>query len=263
MYWLFSNINHAFIEMTERFVLINDDCLHALKYIRSSSVDMIFADPPYFLSHGGITCKSGEIACVDKGEWDKEKDRKKIDEFNYCWIKECKRILKKDGTIWITGTFHNIYSVGQVLHYLDFKILNSIVWQKEAPPPNMSKRMFTHSHEYIIWAKKSPQSRHYFNYEAMVKENKGKQVTDVWTIPHVPLHEKTFGYHPTQKPLKLLNRIIIASTKPQDIILDPFCGSGTTGVSALSLNRKFVGIEQEQRFINLAKQRIDSVYKVL
>ncbi len=256
---LFSNLNDTYIKMNEKFVLIHDDCLHALKCIQSSSVDMIFADPPYFLSHGGITCKSGKIACVDKGEWDKEKDRKKIDEFNYNWIKECKRILKKDGTIWITGTFHNIYSVGQALHHLGFKILNSIVWQKEDPPPNMSKRMFTHSHEYIIWAKKSPQSRHYFNYEAMVKENKGKQMTDVWRIPHVPLHEKTFGYHPTQKPLKLLNRIIIASTKPQNIILDPFCGSGTTGVSALSLNRKFIGIEQEQRFINLAKQRIGSL----
>lgn len=259
----FTKINERFVVVSERCVLIQDDCLRALQHIKPASVHMIFADPPYFLSNGGISCKSGKMVCVDKGEWDKERDREKIDEFNYRWIEACRHVLQADGTIWITGTFHNIYSVGQALYQLGFQILNSIVWQKTDPPPNMSRRMFTHSHEYIIWAKKSRQSRHYFNYAAMVKENNGKQMTDVWTIPHVPLHEKTFGNHPTQKPLQLLNRIIIASTKQNDIILDPFCGSGTTGVSALCLNRRFIGIGQKPLFIQLTKRRIQSVYGIV
>jgi len=259
----FIQMNHRFVAVSNHCILIHDDCLQALRYIRPSTINMIFADPPYFLSNGGISCKSGKIVCVDKGEWDKEKSRRKIDEFNYQWIQECMRILRDDGTIWISGTFHNIYSVGQALHHLGFKILNSIVWQKKDPPQNISKRMFTHSHEYIIWAKKSSKSHHYFNYAAMVKGNNGKQMTDVWMIPHVPLQEKAFGYHPTQKPLQLLNRIIIASTKQNDIVLDPFYGSGTTGVSALHLNRRFIGIERDRQFIQLTKRRIQSVCEIV
>lgn len=244
------------------FILIHNDSLIAFKKIKSNSIDMIFADPPYFLSNGGISYRSGKVVCVDKGDWDKAHNRKAIDKFNFAWIKECKRILKKDGTIWITGTFHNIFSVGQALTYLNFKILNDVVWQKEAPPPNISRRMFTHSSEHILWAKKFPTSRHTFNYDLMVKENNGKQMTDVWKLPAVPLSEKTFGYHPTQKPLILLERIIISSTNENDIILDPFCGSGTTGVAAVKLNRKFIGIEKEKRFVMLANKRISHVNNV-
>ncbi|MET3699831.1 site-specific DNA-methyltransferase (adenine-specific) [Bacillus oleivorans] len=240
-------------------ILLNDDCIQAMKKIKSESIDMIFADPPYFLSNGGISCKSGKIVSVDKGDWDKETDRNKIDRFNYEWIKECKRILNKNGTLWITGTFHNIFSVGQALTYQKYKILNSIVWQKEDPPPNMSHRMFTHAWEHIIWAKKNDQSKQIFNYEIMCKLNNGLQMTDIWKIPAVQKNEKTFGYHPTQKPLELLNRIILASTNKNQIILDPFCGSGTTGVAAITLGRKFIGIEKEEQFVKLSERRINKV----
>lgn len=242
------------------YLLIHNDCLITLKKIRANSIDMIFADPPYFLSSGGISYRSGKIVCVDKGDWDKAKSRQAIDKFNFTWIKECKRILKKDGTIWITGTFHNIFSVGQALTYLKFKILNNVIWQKEDPPPNISRRMFTHSHEHILWAKKSPLSKHTFNYELIVKENNGRQMTDVWKLPAVPQSEKTFGYHPTQKPLILLERIIKSATNENDIILDPFCGSGTTGVAALKLKRKFIGVEKERKFVMLAHKRISHIY---
>lgn len=250
------NAANLFEKNSDSIVLINDDCLNALKKINSKSIDMVFADPPYFLSNGGISCKSGKIVSVDKGDWDKAPSPNKIDEFNFAWISQCRRVLADNGTIWISGTFHNIFSVGTILDRLNFKILNMVVWQKEDPPPNMSHRMFTHSHEFIIWAKKSPQSKQFFDYNSMLIQNNGKQMTDVWTLPHVPQIEKKFGYHPTQKPLKLLDRIIIASTKPDDIILDPFCGSGTTGVSAKSLNRKFIGVEKEKNYFLLAKRRL-------
>ncbi|MBP3041834.1 site-specific DNA-methyltransferase [Bacillaceae bacterium Marseille-Q3522] len=242
-------------------ILILNNCLNTLKNIKSESVDMIFADPPYFLSNGGITCKSGKIGTVDKGYWDKETDRQKIDRFNFSWIKECRRILKKSGTIWITGTFHNIFSVGQALTYLNFKILNDVIWQKSDPPPNISHRMFTHSSEHLIWAKKSSKSKHTFNYQLLIEKNNGKQMTDVWKLPAVQQSEKLFGYHPTQKPLHLLKRVIISSTCTNNVILDPFCGSGTTGVAAILLRRKFIGIENENSYIKIAIKRVSSVYK--
>ncbi|MEH7226549.1 site-specific DNA-methyltransferase [Bacillus sp. JJ1566] len=246
----------SIIHMSKDIILIQEDCLKALKLIESNSIDLIFADPPYFLSNGGITFKSGRIACVNKGDWDKAKSQKEIDEFNLSWLTECKRILKGNGTIWITGTYHNIFSVGKALTYLKYKILNNVVWVKTNPPKNISKRMFTHSSEIIIWAKQNPSSQHTFNYEEMLKLNKGKQMTDVWLIDSVGYSEKKYGYHPTQKPLKLLDRILLSSTKKNHIVLDPFCGSGTTGVVAKKLGRKFIGIDQNMDYINLAKNRI-------
>jgi len=218
--------------------------------------DMIFADPPYFLSNGGITCYSGKIAKVDKGNWDKSKGVDENHEFNLAWLSRCQKLLKKDGTIWVSGTHHVIYSVGFAMQQLGMKILNDISWEKPNPPPNISCRYFTHSTETIIWAAKNKNSKHYFNYEELRKMNNGKQMKNVWTIPAPNGEEKKFGKHPTQKPLKLLERIIIASTKENDLIFDPFAGSSTTGVAAINLNRKFVGCELENKYIEISILRL-------
>jgi site-specific DNA-methyltransferase (adenine-specific) len=218
--------------------------------------DMIFADPPYFLSNGGITCYSGKIAKVDKGNWDKSKGVDENHEFNLTWLSRCQKLLKKDGTIWVSGTHHVIYSVGFAMQQLGMKILNDISWEKPNPPPNISCRYFTHSTETIIWAAKNKNSKHYFNYEELRKMNNGKQMKNVWTIPAPNGEEKKFGKHPTQKPLKLLERIIIASTKENDLIFDPFAGSSTTGVAAINLNRRFVGCELENKYIEISILRL-------
>jgi len=218
--------------------------------------DMIFADPPYFLSNGGITCYSGKIAKVDKGNWDKSKGVDENHEFNLAWLSRCQKLLKKDGTIWVSGTHHVIYSVGFAMQQLGMKILNDISWEKPNPPPNISCRYFTHSTETIIWAAKNKNSKHYFNYEELRKMNNGKQMKNVWTIPAPNGEEKKFGKHPTQKPLKLLERIIIASTKENDLIFDPFAGSSTTGVAAINLNRRFVGCELENKYIEISILRL-------
>ena len=218
--------------------------------------NMIFADPPYFLSNGGITCYSGKIAKVDKGNWDKSKGVDENHEFNLAWLSRCQKLLKKDGTIWVSGTHHVIYSVGFAMQQLGMKILNDISWEKPNPPPNISCRYFTHSTETIIWAAKNKYSKHYFNYEELRKMNNGKQMKNVWTIPAPNGEEKKFGKHPTQKPLKLLERIIIASTKENDLIFDPFAGSSTTGVAAINLNRRFVGCELESKYIEISILRL-------
>ncbi len=221
--------------------------------------DMIFADPPYFLSNGGITCYAGKMAKVDKGEWDKSKGINKNHEFNLSWLSRCQKLLKKDGTIWVTGTHHVIYSVGFGMQQLGMKILNDIAWEKPNPPPNLSCRYFTHSTETIIWAAKNHYSKHFFNYEEMKKLNYGKQMRTVWTIQPPNGDEKIFGKHPTQKPLKLLERIILASTKKNELIFDPFSGSSTTGIAALKLKRKFVGCELEDKYISLSIKRIQEL----
>jgi site-specific DNA-methyltransferase (adenine-specific) len=218
--------------------------------------NMIFADPPYFLSNGGITCYSGKIAKVDKGNWDKSKGVDENHEFNLAWLSRCQKLLKKDGTIWVSGTHHVIYSIGFAMQQLGMKILNDISWEKPNPPPNISCRYFTHSTETIIWASKNKNSKHYFNYEELRKMNNGKQMKNVWTIPAPNGEEKKFGKHPTQKPLKLLERIIIASTKENDLIFDPFAGSSTTGVAAINLNRRFVGCELESKYIEISILRL-------
>ncbi|MHC5268422.1 DNA-methyltransferase [Enterococcus sp. LJL98] len=243
----------------KKTILILDDTLLFLKKMKSDSIDMIFADPPYFLSNGGFSNSGGKRVSVDKGEWDKIDSLEKKHRFNSEWIKEAKRILKPNGTIWITGTFHNIYSVGMALEEQKFKILNNITWQKTDPAPNLSCRMFTHSAENIIWAKKGKYSQHYFNYNLMKKINHDKQMQDVWLGPKTPRKEKKYGKHPTQKPEYLLERIILASTKDSDYILDPFVGSGTTGVVAKRLNRKFIGVDYEKNYLEIAKNRILSI----
>ena len=237
--------------------LILGDSFEILPKIKSQSIDMIFADPPYFLSNGGSTCKSGKRVSVNKGDWDKKDSLKKIHTFNRRWIHMCKRVLSSSGSIWISGTFHNIYSIGMALQQEDFIILNNITWQKTNPPPNLGCRCFTHSTETILWAcLKQNKSNHIFNYKEMKLQNGNKQMKDVWQGSLTRKKEKSEGKHPTQKPLYLLERIIEASTNESSLILDPFCGSSTTGIAAVRLNRQFIGIDKEIKYLELSKRRL-------
>ena len=238
----------------ENFSLYKGDSLQILSQI-SNQFDMIFADPPYFLSNGGKKIQGRRMVSVNKGEWDKKKSSDDIDKFNQEWINQCKPLLKDNGTIWVCGTYHNIFSVEKCLRNAGFRIINIITWQKSDPTPTWGNLHFNFSSEYIIWAKKTPVANHYFNYELMKQLNGGKLMPDVWKLPTVGLWEKTCGKHPTQKPLRLLYRIILASTKVGDIILDPFAGSSTTGIAANLLGRKFIGIEQDEDFLLLGKKR--------
>ena len=236
------------------FTLLHGDCIELLKQF-SFKFDMIFADPPYFLSNGGISVQSGKMVCVDKGEWDKGGTPEHIDQFNEEWIAECREHLTENGTIWISGTYHNIFSVANKLTQLGFKILNVITWAKTNPPPNISCRYFTYSTEFIIWARKCPKKPHYFNYDLMKLLNENKQMTDVWRLPAIARWEKSQGKHPTQKPLALLVRIILASTRHGAWILDPFSGSGTTGIAASLTGRRYLGIEREKEYLDLSIRR--------
>lgn len=221
--------------------------------------DMIFADPPYFLSNGGISVQSGKVVCVNKGDWDKGMSQEDINEFNLKWISLCREKLKENGTIWISGTYHNIFSVANALTQLGFKILNVITWAKTNPPPNISCRYFTYSTEFIIWARKKEKVAHYYNYELMKHINDDKQMTDVWRLPAIAPWEKKCGKHPTQKPLCVLSRIILASTKPRAWILDPFAGSSTTGIAANLLGRQYLGIERDEKFAAISKERREEI----
>lgn len=220
---------------------------------------MIFADPPYFLSNNGISVQSGKQVSVNKGEWDKSQGFEKDNEFNRQWISLCREKLTENGTIWISGTYHNIFSVAQMLNELDFKILNCITWAKTNPPPNLSCKYFTHSTEFILWARKNKKVTHYYNYDLMKEINGGTQMRDLWSLPAIAKWEKSCGKHPTQKPLPLLARIILASTKENDWILDPFAGSSTTGIASSLLNRRFLGLEQEQDFLELSQKRREEI----
>ena len=241
---------------SDNFKLIYNDIFKAIKKFEDKSIDMIFADPPYFLSGNGITCSGGKMVSVNKGEWDKTLSIKEKHKFNKKWIKECYRILKDNGTIWISGTLHNIYSIGMALEEEGFKIINNIIWQKTNPPPNLACKTFTHSTETILWARKDLKNVKYtFNYTLMKEINNNKQMKDVWTTSLTKPSEKKCGKHPTQKPLEILDRIILASTKEGDLILDPFCGSSTTGISAVGLNRSYIGIDNEKKYIELSIRR--------
>ena len=243
--------------------LFKGDCLNILPKIDAESVDFIFADPPYNLSNGGMTCKGGKFVSVNKGNWDKSHGI--MNDFNFTarWLKECQRVLKPTGTICITGTMHNIYQVGFALQALKFHLMNEITWFKPNASPNLSCRFFTHSHETLIWAKKDKKAKHKFNYDVMrswdsdLIHNKGKQMRSVWTIPLTPQREKTSGKHPTQKPIELLKRIITANTDKEDVVLDPFNGSGTTGFVAKQLGRKYIGIEKEEEYLDLTLKRMN------
>ena len=255
--------NGEFYFEDKNFKLIKEDTFKALKNFQEKSFDMIFADPPYFLSNNGITCSSGKMVCVNKGEWDKPSDVESKHSFNRKWINECYRVLKDDGTVWISGTLHNIYSIGMALEEEGFKIINNITWQKTNPPPNLACKTFTHSTETILWARKDlPKIKYKFNYELMKSLNNNKQMKDVWTTSLTKPSEKKQGKHPTQKPLEILERIILASSTENDLILDPFCGSGTTGIAANKLNRKFIGIDNSQEYLDLSIRRFEQIHEV-
>ena len=250
----YKNVNFYYSE--DNFYLINDDCLKTLKKIKEKSIDMVFADPPYFLSGNGITCNGGKMVSVKKADWDEKITLKEKHDFNKKWIKECRRVLKDNGTIWISGTLHNIYSIGMALEENGFKIINNITWKKLNPPPNISCRAFTHSTETILWAKKDiKNNKHKFNYSIMKEMNNGKQMKDVWETSLVKPNEKKYGKHPTQKPLEILEKIVLASTDEDDLILDPFNGSGTTGIIANRLNRRYIGIDIEKDYLDITIKR--------
>jgi len=240
--------------------LYQGDCLEVLDALAlrypAGRFDAIFADPPYFLSNGGITCHAGKMVRVDKGAWDKSQGAELNHEFNRAWLERCQRALKPNGTLWVTGTHHVIHSVGFAMQQLGFKILNDITWEKPNPPPNLSCRYFTHSTETVIWAAKNAQSKHVFNYPHMRQINGGKQMKSVWRFTAPGGDEKRHGKHPTQKPLALVERCLLASTQPGDLVLDPFMGSGTTAVAAVRIGRKCVGVEMNMIYLNLAVNRL-------
>lgn len=240
--------------------LILGDCIKVLKTLEEKSIDVIFADPPYFLSSGGVSCHSGKQVSVNKAEWDKSITIDGKIKFSRKWLKECKRVLKDNGSIWISGTFHNIYSIGVALELEGFSIINNITWQKPNPAPNLACRCFTNSTETILWARKQltpkKKGKHLFNYQLMKEMNNNKQMKDVWNIPLPKKTEKKYGKHPTQKPVELLKRIILASTNEGDLILDPFCGSSTTGVACKELHRKYIGIDNVKEYLDLSAKRL-------
>ena len=240
------------------FLIANGDSFSLLNDF-NFKFDMIFADPPYFLSNGGISLQSGKVVCVDKGEWDKGKTPEEMREWNMQWLGMCRDKLKENGSIWISGTYHNIFSVADCLTQLGYRILNVITWQKTNPPVNISCRFFTYSTEFVIWARKSKKVAHKFNYDVMKRLNDGKQMTDVWRLPAIGRWEKSCGKHPTQKPLALLTRIILACTDEGDWVMDPFSGSGTTGIAANLCGRRFCGIEREEEFCRMAMARREEI----
>lgn len=242
------------------FTLYKGDCVEYCANLREKSIDCIFADPPYFLSNGFQTkTANGDWRLFDKGEWDHEKTPEEIHEFNSGWIAACRKVLKANGTIWISGTYHNIFDIAHCLQEQGFKILNLVVWQKSDPPVTYSAYRFNFTAEYVIWARKTQKDKHLFNYELMKQLNGGKQMPDIWRLPAVGSWEKKQGRHTTQKPLSLLYRIILASTKEGDTILDPFAGSCTTGIAANLLGRNFIGIDQLEDYLQLGIRRKEEI----
>ena len=241
-------------KLSDDFKLFKGDCFEILPKFKGE-FDLIFADPPYFLSNDGLSIQSGKIVSVNKGDWDKGCGIDEIDKFNLRWLALAKDTLTDNGSVMISGTYHNIFSIGRALQKLDYKILNIITWQKTNLPPNFSCRYLTHSTEQIIWARKSEKFKHIFNYELMKKLNDDKQMKDVWSFPAIAPWEKACGKHPTQKPLSLLIRLILMASNENSVICDPFTGSSTTGIAANLLGRKFIGIEKEREFIEISINR--------
>jgi DNA modification methylase len=243
------------------FTLLKGDCVVLLSQF-DFKFDMIFADPPYHLSNNGISVQSGKVTSVNKGIWDKSRGFEEDYIFDKTWLSACRDKLKDNGTIWVSGTYHNMFSIARCLKELDFKILNCVTWVKTNPPPNISCRYFTHSAEYILWARKKEKVPHYFNYGLMKKINGGTQMRDVWVLPAIAKWEKSCGKHPTQKPLCVLSRIIQASTQSGSWILDPFAGSSTTGIAANLLGRRYLGIDQSENFLVLSRARKEEITSV-
>ena len=239
--------------------LVRDSHLALLGALPDASIDCVWTDPPYFLSNGGTTCQAGRRIKVDKGRWDQSAGVSADHAFNRTWLSECYRVLKPSGSIWVTGTHHVYFSVGMAMLELGFRLLNDIVWEKPNPPPNLGCRCFTHSTEMILWASKAAKGgreRYTFNYDDMKQLNGGRQMKNVWRFTAPGKDEKSHGKHPTQKPLGLIERCLLASTSPGDHVLDPFCGSGSTGVAALGCGRNFIGSEIDAEYARVAISRL-------
>lgn len=252
------------------FVLYKSDCLQLLENLPENSIDMIFADPPYNLSNGGFTVHAGKRVSVNKGDWDKSNGFDNDYDFHHRWIGACKRVLKPHGTIWISGTYHSIYQCGHALQSHEYKILNDIAWYKPNASPNLSCRYFTASHETLLWARKDQKEKHKFNYKEMKEgdwhnhdliKKPNKQMRSVWSILTPRPEEKKFGKHPTQKPFDLLERVVLASTRRGDVVLDPFSGSSTSGLAAHKHGRKFIGIDTEKKYLDLSKRRLKDMLR--
>lgn len=248
-------------------VILQGDCVTEMKKLLDESIHMIFADPPYNLQLGNKTLKrpnDSTVHGVTEG-WDQFSSFEEYDQFTLQWLSECSRLLKKNGTIWVSGTYHNIFRIGTLMMNLGFWVLNDILWIKANPMPNFAGQRFTNASETIIWAKKSKDATHItFNYQLLKKLNGGKQMRNDWYIPICSGKERLRNSqgnkeHSTQKPIALLKRIILASTQTQDIILDPFGGTGTTALVAKMLNRQFITIEQNEKYVNLIKERLHSL----
>lgn len=252
-----------------KFKLYKADVIDFINEVDSASVDMIFADPPYFLSNGSFTCQNGRRVSVKKGEWDMGNGLGKNFKFQRAWISAVRRVLKPNGTIWVSGTYHSIYQCGFAMQIEGYHILNDIAWFKPNASPNLSCRFFTASHETLIWARKDKKAKHQFNYKQMKDgkwpEDKMKkpnlQMRSVWSINTPKGVEKTFGKHPTQKSFDLLRRVVLASTKKGDVILDPFAGSSTTGLAAYLYDRKFIGVDTEKKYLDLSVKRFEQLEK--
>lgn len=266
---ILSHIEYKPYFSEDDFVLYNGDSLELLAQLPENSIDMIFADPPYNLSNGGFTVHAGKMVSVNKGDWDKSQGFDKDFEFHQAWIDACKRVLKPNGSLWVSGTYHSIYKCGFALQRSGYHILNDIAWYKPNASPNLSCRYFTASHETLIWARKEKKAKHTFNYKEMREgdwpedsmKKPGKQMRSVWSLNTPKPWEKKFGKHPTQKPHDLLRRIVLASTNKGDIILDPFTGSSPTGLAAYQYGRKFVGIDLEKEYLSLSKKRFKDFKK--
>jgi site-specific DNA-methyltransferase (adenine-specific) len=244
--------------------ILQGDCLECLAQLPPQSVDLIFADPPYNLQLQGDLWRPNmtRVDAVEE-EWDQFESFKAYDEFSQAWLQACRHVLKEDGTLWVIGTYHNIYRLGKIIQDLGYWILNDVLWVKTNPMPNFRGVRFTNAHETLIWAAKSKDAKYTFNHHAMKALNEDKQMRSDWHLPICSGSEriKVAGHkaHPTQKPEALLYRIILASSQPGDLVLDPFFGTGTTGVVAKRLHRRWIGIERETEYINLAQARIDAV----
>ncbi len=254
--------------------VVKGDSIDLLARLPDESVDLVFADPPYHLSNGGFTCKGGKRASVNKGGWDASRGLATDHEFQLAWLREAQRALKPTGTLWVSGTQHVIFSIGFALQELGYHLLNTVTWYKPNAAPNLACRFFTHSTELVIWAapQRSKKLLHTFNYRQMKAENGGKQMRDVWnldyqvpepdgeqvvwSLPTPAKREKVLGSHPTQKPLSLLDRIVRCSTEPGALVVDPFSGSGTTGVAAVAAGRRYIGFEREKEYVELSRLRI-------
>ncbi|HET9640227.1 MAG TPA: site-specific DNA-methyltransferase [Allosphingosinicella sp.] len=247
--------------------ILQDDCVAAMARLPAGSVDMVFADPPYNLQLGGdlFRPEGGLVDAVDD-DWDKFATFAAYDEFTRAWLREARRILKPNGTLWVIGSYHNIFRVGAALQDAGYWILNDIIWRKSNPMPNFRGTRFTNAHETLIWASRSEDSRYTFNYRAMKALNDELQMRSDWLLPICSGGERVkdggIKAHPTQKPESLLYRVMLACTNKGDVVLDPFFGTGTTGAVARRLGRRWIGIEREKRYVRVARERIDSTLEL-